>query len=189
MNNTKSIKTYITLTGLGLLMVCIIYYSNISKYNIESLKILGGFALIQLIFILYSWKKLTGSIFDAYIIFIVASYSFSLAQPILELFNAVAPLRSIITHYNYPLEIYCRATFVSYYFILFFHIGAVVSYKKARTHITTLSNEVYEIDQKSIYKISFYFALVSFPGYMYNTIVNMIISATDGYGAIYAEGS
>lgn len=189
MKSPKNIKTQIYLTGLALLTICAIYYSNISDYNYESLKVLGGFALIQLIFILYSWKRLTGSIFDAYIIFIGTCYAFSLTQPILELFNGVSPVRSIITHYNYPFDIYCQATFVSYYFILFFHIGAVASYKKSIFGARPISSDIYEIDQKCIYKVAFYFALLSFPGYMYNTIVNMVISATEGYGAIYAEDS
>lgn len=186
-NKTQKIK--IVIVGLSLLIIGAIYYSNVGSYNLTTLKVLGWFALIQLIYILYSWKQLTGSIFDAYIIFVVACYAFNLSQPILEVFDAVSPMRSIITHYNYPLNIYCQATFVSYYFILFFHFGAVASYKKPILRESSYNQKDYEIQQKTIYKVAFYFALLSFPGYIYNTIVNMIISATEGYGAIYTEGS
>ena len=189
MSNPKSIKIQINLAGIALLIVCGLFFSNISTYNLEALRILGSFALIQLIYILYSWKKLTGSIFDAYIIFIVACFAFNLSQPILEIFNAVSPARSIITHYNYTFDVYCPATFISFYFILFFHLGAVASYKHRENSIKSQNFQQYKIDQKSIYKVAFYFAILSFPGYIYNTIVNMIISATEGYGAIYTEGS
>ena len=187
--NIESIKIQAIFTGLGILFVCILYFNNISVYNLESLKILGGFALIQLVYILYSWKRLTGTIFDAYIIFILACYSFNLIQPILEIFDAVSPARSIITHFKYTFDVYCPATFISFYFILFFHLGAITSYKAPIHKHHSFNQEIYTIQQKNIYKIAFYFALFSFPGYIYNTIMNMIISATEGYGAIYAEGN
>ncbi len=185
--NSKKIN--LILIGISIVLIYSIYYNSIDNYNIDTLKILGFFSLIQLMFILLSWKRLTGSFFDAYTIFMVACYAFNLAQPILEVFGAVSPKRSIITHYEYPINIYCQATYISMYFIMTFHFGSISVYKV--TPSTKIKNykSNYEIQLKAIFKVASVFAILSFPGYIYNMMVNMILSATEGYGAIYMEGS
>ncbi len=185
--SVSSTKLNIIYTGILLFIIYAIYYGNISQYTLHTLCVLGVFSLIQLIFILTSWYKLTKSFFDAYIIFIVACYAFNLSQPILEIFDAVSPARSIITHYEYQLDMYCQATFISLYFILAFHLGAILIYNKRIEAKSKLDYYSFMLTLKSIFIIAFFFAIISFPGYMYNSIINMVAAATDGYGAIYAE--
>lgn len=190
MYKERSLKTKYILIGLVIWILNSIYFYSMDNYDIASLRILGSFSLFQLVYIILSWHGLTKSYFDAYIVFILACYSFNLGQPILEVFSAVAEARSIITHYHIDLNTYAYATYISTYFIGAFHIGAILAANRVTLIKSHPSNfNTYTLKLKAIFQIAAFFAVISFPGYIFNTIVNMVISATEGYGAVYAEGS
>lgn len=190
MYKEKLLKTKYIIIELFIWVLNSIYFYSRDNYDLASLQLLGFFSLLQLVYIIISWHGLTKSYFDAYIVFIVACYSFNLGQPILEVFDAVAEARSIITHYHIELNTYAYATYISTYFIGAFHIGAIIAAKRiAAIKSHTSYDDTYTLKLKAIFKVAAFFAVISFPGYIVNTIINMVISATEGYAAIYSEGS
>lgn len=171
-----------------LILIESLYYFHVeNNITFTDIKYLGLFSLIELIYIYYSWYKLTGNYLDAYIIFILACYAFNLGQPILEFFDAVSPARSIITHYKVSLNVYGTATFISSYFLFAFHVGAIFAIRSNED--INLSDELQEnyLQVESIYKVALYFAIFSFPFYIYNTISNMVIVSRFGYDGIYMD--
>lgn len=172
---------------LGFIIGCIylVYYQNAFIIGFSQLKILGGFALLQLIYIFWSWHKLTGRYIDAYMVFMIACYAFNLSQPIMEIFDCVAPERSLITHYYWPMSIYCLGTVVTMAFILCFHFGAILAAKPEKMKLHHSDPDKYALQLKAIKKVATPLAILSFPFYMYNTVIMMVVSMTMGYGAIY----
>lgn len=172
---------------IGFVIGCIylVYYQNAFIIDFTLLKILGGFALLQLIYIFWSWHKLTGRYIDAYTVFMIACYAFNLSQPIMEIFDCVTPERSLITHYHWPMSIYCLGTVFTMAFILCFHFGAILAAKPEKMKLNRSDPDKFALQLKAIKKIATPLAIISFPFYMYNTIIMMVVSMTMGYGAIY----
>lgn len=172
---------------IGIILACtyLVYYGNASTLGIIQLKVLGGFALLQLFYIIWSWHKLTDRFIDAYMVFMFACYAFNLSQPIMELFDCVTPERSLIKHYHWPLDIYCLSTVITMSFILCFHFGAIMAANPHVNNIRRLSDIKFELQLKAIKRVATPLSILSFPFYMYNLAIMMIVSVTMGYAAIY----
>ena len=74
-------KYFAALLLLGLVYT-IIYNVNVASYRMSN--VLGLIALFQFVLTLYSWYKIRYTLFDAYVVFIVAFYAFNISQPILD---------------------------------------------------------------------------------------------------------
>lgn len=186
-NNLTLEKIRCILIGILLFFVYSLCYFNIPiTAGKDIIIVLGIFSLIQLAYIFWSWHKLTENVFDAYVLFIVACYAFNLAQPILEVFNATAESKSILTHYKIEVSVYSEATYLSLCFILAFHFGAIISISSKQLFKRRL---IPQLAYKAIYKVALILAIVSFPGYFYNLIINLIMTATYGYDGAYMEGT
>ena len=171
-------------------MLCFSYlfYYNMThtQITIDRIKTLGIFAILQFIYIIKSWQTVSGSYINAYTIFMLACYCFNLGQPVLEVFNAVALNRSVIYHYNIPLSTYYEAIIISLSFIMAFHLGAIAC-KQPSNRSTLDSYAPSGVMAATIERVSKVFMICSFPFYAYNTIIQMIVSATLGYMAIYED--
>lgn len=89
---------------VGLLISCVytlIYFQHYTPSYFD-IQVLGGFALLQLIFVYVSWYNLTQSLLNSYIIFITAFYTFNISQPIIEFLGISIEYRRLI--YNYIAE-------------------------------------------------------------------------------------
>lgn len=172
---------------LGILFGCIylLYYLDLNTIGLNQLRILGGFALLQLVYIFWSWHKLTGRYIDAYLIFMIACYAFNLAQPIMEVFDCVSLERSLLTHYHWPLNDYCRSTVISMSFILCFHFGGILAVSHNTNKNLESPDRKYALQLQAIKSVATPLAVLSFPFYMYNTMIMVVVSMTMGYGAIY----
>ncbi|MCM1139412.1 MAG: O-antigen polysaccharide polymerase Wzy family protein [Muribaculum sp.] len=189
MDNNSYKKIHIIFIGLLLTGLYSIYYLHVENFTYSTLRILGIFSTIQLVYIFFSWHRLSGNFYDAYLLFMTACYAFNLGQPVLEVFEAVDPTRSILVHYHHNIITYNKATFISMLFLMGFHFGAIIAYKHQQIHEEEFDNTNYRFYLYAISKVATVIAVLSFPGYIYNTIINMMISATYGYSAIYQEGT
>lgn len=180
-------KIYLIIIGIILVACYVAYYRLCSAYRLQELQMLGCYAMLQLFYIVWSWHKLSGSYFDAYILFIVACYCFNLGQPIMEVFGVVPSMRSLIQHYDWPMALYCEGTLVSLAFIMAFHFGAVLSVRQPLAAREEAGNDDYLLRLKAIRRVAMPLAIVSCPFYMYNLVVQMVVSVTMGYKAIYND--
>lgn len=85
------------------------------------LRVLGGIGLLQLAVSLRGWKRLTGSVFVPYTVFLGAAYVFTFGQSLLDVFGAVTPGRDLRETLSIG-SIYA-AQYVTLQFLAFFHMG------------------------------------------------------------------
>lgn len=179
------------LLGLLLLLVYWIYFfENREAPALDNVKVLGGFAIVQLIYTLWSWHYCERSWINAYTVFILALYAFNLGQPMLEVFNVDIVKRSLVRGaYGVEINTFYRATFVSLLFSLFFHIGALLSSRLQNTLKTVAVKRgiSHYCQIRAIKRVATYLGVVTFPFYIYNLIVRMIAVALHGYSVLYNE--
>lgn len=92
------------------------------------LRVLGGIGLLQLAVSLRGWKRLTGSVFVPYTVFLGAAYVFTFGQSLLDVFGAVTPGRDLRETLSIG-SIYA-AQYVTLQFLAFFHMGALASVRR-----------------------------------------------------------
>lgn len=179
------------LLGLLLLLAYWMYFYDTKEVpTLDDVRVLGVFAIVQLIYTLWSWHYCEKSWINAYTVFIFALYAFNLGQPILEVFHVDIVKRSLIRGtYGIEMNTFYRATFVSLFFSLFLHIGALFSLKvKKIVEVTTTKRNIYHYCQIwAIKRVATCLGVAAFPFYMYNLVVKMIAVALHGYSALYDE--
>ena len=174
---------WIVLNCLLLLVFYIIYsYTNV---DMDGIRRLGILCMIQVCFTTFSWYKLEHSLLNAYMAFTVALFAFNVGQPILEVFSACAEERSILGRAG--IDAYFHATFYSLAAINLFHFGALLTPVKtissSKVTINSSSDAVAQI--RAIKKVALSIAVITFPFYIYNIALRMILVSLMGYGALY----
>lgn len=172
-------------------IVLLLFYTMIYVFTLESdigmidIDIMSVFIILQLFFTAYSWYVLKGSLFDAYMVFIVVFYVFNLSQPVLESLGCAVEFRRLWGGgYGQTNLLYYMATFFSLASANVFHIGAILSTKrnKAQYFGAGVDNTQYLIVFR---RVALIFCLISGPFYIYSLIKNFIIVQTFGYIGIY----
>lgn len=172
-------KYFTTLLLLGLIYT-IIYNVNGASYKKSNL--LGIIALIQFVLTLYSWYKIRHTLFDAYVVFIVAFYAFNISQPILDGLGVDYTYRRLFGDFL-STEEYYDATFYSMICLLFFHLGALTEIVRNERNLK-LSNNIGVI-LNSVYRASILCIVLSLPFYLYGVVQDYITVQIYGYVGLY----
>lgn len=157
----------------------------IDQPTIQSLGMMGWFGIVQLIYSVRSWLKRGNQLISPYIIFLFSLYIFSYGQSFLWAFNLDFD-RTLIDFYGITEEDIFDAQVLTLIMLAFFHIGATyfMIYRKENTHKTIVRRE-------SVYRLKvagWFLFVISVGPYVSETIQDMLLSMTKGYGAIFGEG-
>ena len=153
-----------------------------------NLKMMGVFGWVQFIICVVGWKRITGKVFAPYIIFLLAAYTFCMGQSFLEVFNLVVEERSVYNNCS-ASEIY-QAEIYTLLFLAFFHIGALVDYRK--TFSKTISSETSKIkivENGAIKNIGILYVVVSVIPFIIQNYVQFKFVSTFGYMGLYEINS
>lgn len=172
-------KYFIGLLSLGLVYT-IIYNASAASY--ETIRVLGIIALFQLLYTLYTWYKIKNTLFDAYVVFLVAFYAFNISQPILEGLSVSFTYRRLIGDFL-TIKEYYDATFYSMLCLLFFHIGALTEIFRSKRLL--LASKNVNISINAIQKASLLCIAISFPFYLYGVVQDYMTVQMYGYVGLY----
>ena len=172
-------KYFAALLLLGLVYT-IIYNVNVASYRMSN--VLGLIALFQFVLTLYSWYKIRYTLFDAYVVFIVAFYAFNISQPILDSLGIDYTYRRLFGDFL-STEEYYDATFYSMICLLFFHLGALIEVVRNKRDLTASNN--IGVTLNAIYKASILCIILSLPFYLYGVVQDYITVQMYGYVGLY----
>lgn len=182
-------KNKVYLIGIGIFILYTIYFLFSNVFDIEqAYRGFSIFVYIQVLYVFFSWKKLTSSYFDAYILFSIAIYVFSLGQVFLDIFNAVSPRFSLIETWNISPDLYYYSEYLILFFLLCMHLGAIYSYYPKR-NLRKISEKNLNIDIQSIRECGIIVLLLSFPFYVYDITQNIHTVLVAGYMGLYDTGN
>lgn len=171
-----------------LILICIVYaiigYTT-DRPTMNSLSMMGWFGLIQLIYCIISWIKRGNQFISPYIIFLLSLYVFSFGQSFLWAFDLEFD-RTLINFYGITIPEIFDAQVLTLIMLAFFHIGASFWMTKRNTYANSLSISVDYTPQ--LKRIGWLLFIVSAIPYASETIHDMVISMTKGYGAVFGEG-
>lgn len=153
--------------------------------SIQSLGLMGWLGFVQLVYCIISWMKRGNQFISPYIIFLVALYIFSFGQSFLWALD-VEGQRMLVGFYGITIAEIFNAQVLTLVMLAFFHIGASFWITKKTK---SLSQQQFGHDNIDRLKtIGWLLFLVSIIPYVTETVNDMIMSVTMGYGAIYGEG-
>lgn len=171
--------------GLFIFFLYTTYYIFSQIFNIDEPHwYFSIFIYVQFIYVFLSWKKITSSKFDSYILFTIALYVFSLGHGFLDLFNGVKERFSLIESWGVSMSNYINTEYITLTFVLFFHFGALyfIKLNKFPSKKNTF-NKVSALYSLKIVGICLFF--ISFPFYIYDTIQDIKTSFLYGYMGLY----
>ena len=174
-----------------LLFLCIIVFNSYLPYSEYGMKVYGVLGIIQLIFSIYSWKKITGSAITPYVIFLISAYIFTFGQSLLFVFGKVAPERDLMDIFS--VSSIMPAQYLTLLFLNFFHIGGLLSCKKTShgnysydlmtlVEKTNMENQIYGIK-----KIGVIFLSISIIPYIIERFTLFYIVLSTGYSGLYLQ--
>lgn len=174
-----------TIVGFLLLLAYTVFFMvSQSSPDMLDLKIMGVFAIIELIYIYYTWYKSQKSLFNGYIVFVTAYYAFNLGQPMLEVFNLTDYSKSILLRMGVSNAVYFEATYLGMLFVYFMHLGALLALNKV-PRISYEDKDKAPLKILSIYRVSLTFCILFFPFFFYELYHNLSIVIRYGYMAMY----
>ena len=184
----SSKKNIYTLVGLVLgLAYSLVYWTSTGTPTLADVSVLGVFSLIQLVYVVGSWNHVKHSVFDAYIIFALALYAFSLGQPILETLGFSQDFRRLWNGYGIATKDYYTATYVSMLFILFFHLGSLFALKPEREVKERRLDAKAWNETAAVKKAAIIISFISAPFYLYNLAQDFVLVSVGGYAALYED--
>lgn len=165
-----------------------LYMQMCSSVTYNNLSILGGWGLIQILLSLYSWKKLTGTVFVPYVVFLGAAYIFTFGQSFLYVFDAVSEERDLLNEISY--QTIFRAQYITLLFLNFFHVGAIcsISCKQEKFNSYVFSDEeryCEKMQLKGIRAVGWLFVLFSTIPFVIESVRKYVVVSVLGYGGLY----
>lgn len=152
------------------------------------LRVLGGIGLLQLAVSLRGWKRLTGSVFVPYTVFLGAAYVFTFGQSLLDVFGAVTPGRDLRETLSIG-SIYA-AQYVTLQFLAFFHMGALASVRRVGRPVgpllltqaqeRALGNQI-----RGLRAVGWLFVAISFVPFAVECVRMYVVVSVLGYGGLY----
>lgn len=151
--------------------------------TIQSLGVMGWLGLFQLIYCIRNWVKFGNQLISPYIIFLISLYIFSYGQSFLWALGLESE-RSLIDFHGITIPEIFEAQIITLIMLAFFHIGAshYVHNNKNKRVITHLKPINYTTKLK---QIGWFLFIVSVIPYLNDTINDMFLSMSKGYGALY----
>lgn len=166
------------------IIYAIIGYTT-SNPSMNSLMLMGWLGLVQLLYCIMSWLKKGNQFISPYIIFMLALYVFSYGQSFLWAFGLESE-RSLIGFYGITIPEVFKAQVSTLIMLAFFHIGASYWWHKNQRTSNIITNNNSNIQNLRI--IGWLLFVVSLIPYVTETVHDLVLSLTRGYGAIYGEG-
>lgn len=175
----------ISIYVLSILTMVFISYCLVVSGGDGSLKLLSWMGNLLIIICLFTWRKMVGSLFTPYIIFLLSFYAFTYGQAFLlsigiihENFNLYA---------NYSTEELLLAHLFTIIGTSFMHLGALWSQRNSKTNI--IISERKDIQDKklliSMKYVAFLLFSVSAIFYFSDALQNAIQSMKFGYMSLY----
>lgn len=173
-----------------LVFITLIFYNSLpcSEYG---MKVMGVIGIIQLLYSIHSWSKITGAVITPYIIFLISAYTFTFGQSLLYVFDKVTPDRDLMEMFSATSIM--PAQYLTLIFLNFFHIGGILSCKKNRSHNFPYNEMSYMEKQNmqnqivGIRKIGTFFLCISIIPYFIERFTLFFIVLTTGYSGIYMQ--
>ena len=178
------------LGSLLIVVVTLVLYNSLT-YSDFGMQVLGVVGIVQFAYSIFSWKKVTGSALNPYMVFLFSAYVFTFGQSFLNVFGKVTDDRAL-TEMFLPSSI-MPAQYLTLIFLNFFHIGGLLSCKKhnqqnAANSQITLFDEQNRCNQvKGIRKAGRLFIIVSIIPYIVERVTIFYIVLVSGYGGIYEQ--
>ena len=171
-----------------LLLLCLVYIGisyNVESPTIDTLALMGWLGISQLVFSLIAWMKRGNQFLSPYILFLLTLYMFSYGQSFLWAFGLESE-RTLIGFYGITIPEIFKAQIWTIVMLAFFQIGASY-YVDNYVHNYNVDNVAADTTNK-LKRIGWILFVVSVIPYTSETIQDLIISMTKGYGAIYGAG-
>lgn len=182
MNRVRYKYVLYTLLVLFLISLCYSLFGLSVMADLYPLKIMGGLGIVQLVISIVSWKKIQGTYFNPYILFISAFYLFTFGQSFLIPFELVTYKRDLLNLFS--VDQIFEAQYVTLLFLNFFQIGALLAVEKKVYY--TIPNREQDIVSR-LKKTGWFLLCLSIIPYI-NKLVNTIqIVTTLGYGGLYMQ--
>ena len=173
---------------LVLIILSVIYTflgNSVGQPTIQSLGMMGWFGMVQLIYCIMSWMRRGNQFISPYVLFLLALYIFSYGQSFLWAFGLESE-RTLIGFYGITVSEIFDAQVQTLIMLGFFHIGASFWFTVRSSSIRKFESP--KDSRANLKLIGWLLFIVSAVPYVMETIHDMILSMTQGYGAIYGEG-
>lgn len=190
---TKENKLIINFTNIILavsffVMYIIFYNDYMTNFiiNPEAIKIvLSWLGIILYIYIIFSWYKLHGKIFDLYTIMVTFFMLFNYGQCFLWAFGIhtdteIGKINSLGVGVATDKEIIV-SQLITLMCIFMFHIGSCLCVRKEKE----ITDKEEKINSESIYKVSKIFSFIVIPVTFIKLLMDISVSSQYGYGALY----
>lgn len=178
---------YIFLSFILLLIIVLFHLQN-PDANLDNIRVMGFFAIIQLVFSYYSWYKCGNNLFSAHIVFLTAFYAFNVGQVILEALGVNPTNKSLLEHRGMSQSVFYECAYYSLLCLLAFHIGALLESKRTKGFIyNSISRDDISYKIETIRKVSFTLFCISLPFYFVTLYLSINAVLMYGYGALYDD--
>ena len=176
-------RKYKSILFITVLVLVAYFYSALTPIpTFHNLRIMGIMGLIQLIVSMWTWKWIDKSLISPYIVFLLSLYAFSFGQSLLYAFDIVSEQRDLLGYMGITIPQLFAAQSVTLVMLGAFHIGALISVRNGCESMAYVENVDYTRRIRTVGWILFAASVIP---YFANTINNLILSLTMGYGALY----
>lgn len=160
----------------------VIYGMCVTVPSYTDLRIVGSVGLAQFLLSIYSSLKNGQKLISPCIIFLIVLYVFHVGQSLMYPFDIVSH-NDLVGFLGITIADVFSAQLVSFAFIAFFQIGALLY--KAKDRINNYNGTISAQQEKRLIQIGWFLALISAYSYYQELISNAILSLINGYGALY----
>ena len=172
-----------------LLLLSIFYFvygESVDTPSMANVVTMGWFCWFQLFVSIYGWTSKGNQLLSPYIIFLIALYVFSNGQSFIWALGFESQRDLIGFHWITISEIF-RAQIITSEMLAFFQIGASVYFHRHIQSNYKFQNPI--VDTTPYLKqIGWFLFIVSVVPYCFETISDLVVSMTRGYGSIYGAG-
>ena len=192
MKRVNIYKFIVTCIFIVLFVLFCFVFPTIREVNNDSLDFsiwaLSVCGWVQLLFSLWTWRKISGSAISIYSIFVIISYLFTFGQCLMwaigihysgeigqaRLYTLTVPTRTIIV----------QTQIITLMGLFAFHTGAVLFYKKKKkAYRRTIQKSTDSMERSTLYQTCKITSIISTPLMFYSIIRNIVINNAYGYGA------
>lgn len=179
------------IVGALLLTALTLIIYNTTPHSDYGMKVMGVIGIVQLIYSIYSWAKITGAIITPYVIFLIAAYTFTFGQSILYVFGKVALDRDLTNLFS-AVSI-MPALNLTLIFLNFFHIGGLLScrsdsgYSQSFAPMSYMEEHYRQNQIIGVRKIGILFLGISIIPYLIERVILFSIVSTTGYSGLYTQ--
>lgn len=180
----------VVLTHCFLMVVLLVAYFYCSGLELRAERIIypGSVILVTLfVWELWSWKKLTGHVFDPYGLFLMAATVFNGGQAVLEVFHLNE--EGILADRFSPQTIF-NTLFLVTLGLASLHLGALISAMKRTTGVEGTATAPKNVSpQESIRLVGWLLLLISLPSaiILFRDAISIVLAG--GYSALFENGA